>query len=69
MVANASGDGSSSVQKFHPVVINGQKFAASLLQAVGSSELSTVRNGGDVLLTVREVAERLRICTATVYKL
>jgi len=46
---------------------NRQHFAASLLQGAGG--LRALDGGRDRLLSVRQVAARLGVCTATVYKL
>ena len=42
-------------------------FAASLL--LGPAPVAPVTSGSDRLLTVREIAERLGVCRATVYRL
>jgi excisionase family DNA binding protein len=44
-----------------------QKFAAPLLH--GRRGLRVLRGGRDGLLSVRDVAEELGVCTATVYRL
>ena len=61
----------SSVQRVHPIVENGRRFAASLLQGSvqQKGQRPKVLDGGGALLTVREVAARLRVSTATIYRL
>ena len=49
------------------VAANRQHFAASLLHGPGG--LRALDGGKDRLLSVRQVAERLGVCTATVYTL
>ncbi len=55
------------VQPSHPVPQDTKIFAASLL--LGSTPVVPVASGPGRLLTVREVAERLGVCRATVYRL
>ena len=50
-----------------PVAPLRQVFAAPLLQ--GSRRLGVLDGGGGALLTVRDVAAQLGVCTATVYRL
>jgi excisionase family DNA binding protein len=50
-----------------PVAPLRQVFAAPLLQ--GSRALGVVKGGVQGLLTVRDVAAQLGVCTATVYRL
>ena len=54
-------------QPLQAVAENRQHFAASLLHGAGG--LRAVDGGTDRLLSVRQVAERLGVCTATVYTL
>nr|WP_164002149.1 helix-turn-helix domain-containing protein [Pyxidicoccus caerfyrddinensis] len=55
------------VQPSHPVPQDTKIFAASLL--LGSAPVTPVASGFGRLLTVREVAQRLGVCRATVYRL
>ncbi len=55
------------VQPSHPVPQDPKIFAASLL--LGPAPVAPVTSGSGRLLTVREVAERLGVCRATVYRL
>nr|WP_274622086.1 helix-turn-helix domain-containing protein [Myxococcus fulvus] len=55
------------VQPSHPVPQDPKIFAASLL--LGSAPVAPVASGSGRLLTVREVAERLGVCRATVYRM
>ena len=55
------------VQRVPPVAPLRQVFAAPLLQ--GSRALAVVGEGDGALLSVRDVAARLGVCTATVYRL
>ncbi len=55
------------VQPSHPVPQDPKIFAASLL--LGPAPVAPVASGSGRLLTVREVAERLEVCRATVYRL
>jgi excisionase family DNA binding protein len=56
-----------AVQPSHPVRQNTKIFAASLL--LGPTPVAPVPAGSSRLLSVREVAERLGVCRATVYRL
>jgi len=55
------------VQPSHSVPQDPKIFAASLL--LGPAPVAQVAVGSGRLLTVREVAERLGVCRATVYRL
>ncbi|NTX50282.1 helix-turn-helix domain-containing protein [Myxococcus sp. CA039A] len=55
------------VQPSHPVPRDTKIFAASLLLSPAPAVPAT--SGSGRLLTVREVAERLGVCRATVYRL
>ncbi|WP_426754755.1 helix-turn-helix domain-containing protein [Myxococcus sp. Y35] len=59
--------GSGLVQPSHPVGQGTKDFAASLL--LGPGLVPPVASGSGRLLTVREVAERLGVCRATVYRM
>jgi excisionase family DNA binding protein len=48
---------------------NHKAFAAPVLQGAAPARLRVLARGAERLLTVREVAERLGVCTATVYGL
>jgi len=54
-------------QNSHPFAPSSTPFAAPVLQ--GRPALTVVPSVPERLLTVREVAERLGVCTATVYSL
>ena len=58
--------GNAHFQLSPPLAPNRQHFAASLLQGTG---LRALDGGRDRLLSVRQVADRLGVCTATVYTL
>jgi hypothetical protein len=55
-----------AVQPSHPVRQDTKIFAASLL--LGPAPVAPVASGAGRLLTVREVAERLGVCRATVHE-
>ncbi|WP_082207215.1 helix-turn-helix domain-containing protein [Corallococcus macrosporus] len=55
------------VQPSHPAPQDPKIFAASLL--LGPVTVAPVASGSGRLLTVREVAERLGVCRATVYRM
>jgi excisionase family DNA binding protein len=58
----------ASVHRAHPVTTGTKPFVTRLLPA-GRGGLRVYGGGGEYLLTVAEVAERLGVCTATIYKL
>ncbi|XXF81236.1 helix-turn-helix domain-containing protein [Myxococcaceae bacterium GXIMD 01537] len=55
------------VQPSHPVPQDPKILAASLL--LGPASVAPVASGSGRLLTVREAAERLGVCRATVYRM
>ena len=57
------------VQPSQPVAGDHKAFAAPLLQGAAPARLRALPGGVEGLLTVREVAERLGLSTATVYRL
>jgi excisionase family DNA binding protein len=59
--------GAAGFQPSQGLAQNRQHFAASLLHGAGG--LRAVDGGRDRLLSVRQVADRLGVCTATVYTL
>ena len=64
----------SGIGNFHPsspLAPNRQYFAASLLQGSGaeSRHLRALDGGKARLLSVKEAADRLGVCTATIYTL
>ncbi|NVJ08309.1 helix-turn-helix domain-containing protein [Myxococcus sp. AM001] len=61
--------GPGAVQPSQPVAGNRKEFAAPVLQGPTPARLCALPGGAERPLTVREVAERLAICTATVYRL
>lgn len=62
--------GATGVHRSQPVPPVAKAFGATVVQpAGGAPRLRSVDGGADRLLTVREVAERLGVSTATVYKL
>ena len=56
------------VQRSQPLAANTNPFAATFA-ATSSPALAGVRGGADDLISVREVAKRLGVSTATVYRL
>ena len=65
-------DAPGRVQPSQPVAPFSKDFAAQVLHGQpgrAGRRLRTVRGGAEDLLTVREVAKRLGVCTATVYAL
>ena len=57
------------VQPSQPVTANHKAFAAPVLQGAAPARLRVLPGRAERLLNVREVAERLGVCTATVYGL
>jgi integrase len=57
------------VQRSQPVARTHKPFAAPVLQGPAPARLRVLPGGTERLLTVREVAERLGVCTATIYGL
>ncbi len=64
-------DGAPRSQEFRPVAPVRSPFVTRLLpgSAGTSARLEVLRGGKDGLLSVREAAEQLGLCTATVYGL
>jgi excisionase family DNA binding protein len=58
-------DGAGEVQPSQPVAVRGESFAARLLQG----RVRVLDGGADDLPSVREVATKLGVSTATVYAL
>jgi excisionase family DNA binding protein len=57
------------VQPSQPVAGSHKAFAAPVLQGAAPARLRVLPGATERLLTVREVAERLGVCTSTVYGL
>lgn len=68
-VGTIGGAETAAVQSVHPFAGVRKPFAAPLLQAPTPARLRALPGEPERLLTVREVAERLGISTATVYRL
>ncbi|WP_426746282.1 helix-turn-helix domain-containing protein [Myxococcus faecalis] len=66
-IVNTRVSSAAVVQPSHPVPQDTKIFAASLL--LGPAPPASVASGPGLLLTVRDVAERLGVCRATVYRL
>lgn len=64
-------DGAPRSQESRPLVPNRSPFVTRLLpgSAATAARLEVLRGGKDGLLSVREAAEQLGLCTATVYGL
>jgi excisionase family DNA binding protein len=68
-VGTIAGAGTAAVQPVHPFAGVRKPFAAPLLQAPTPARLRARPGEAERLLTVREVAHRLSISAATVYRL
>jgi excisionase family DNA binding protein len=68
-VENIGRDGARGVQGSSPVAPVSRDFATRLLPGSVDGPLGLIRGGVDRLLSVREAAEQLGLCTATVYSL
>ena len=61
-------DGAAHSQEFRPLAPNRSPFVTQLLPE-HAARLAVLQGGGDRLLSVREAAQRLGLCTATIYGL
>jgi len=62
-------DGAARSQESQPFAPNRSPFVTRLLPGSAAARLAVLQGGRDGLLSVREAAEQLGLCTATVYVL